>query len=194
LWYALRRSYADRLLTVQPREEGLAAVAVNDSLSPWASSLEVRRQDFAGTVLAEVKLDVNVAPGEAQVVALPSQLTTPTDALAEVLVVGTGDHRALWFWAEDKDLRLPPPGLHAEARAIAGGYEVEVSATSLQRDVALLVDKVDAAAEVDDMLVTVLPGDRVRFRIKSGSQVAPARFLGPQVLRSINQLAHGLPT
>ena len=30
LWYALRRAYADRLLTIQPRDGGLAVVAVNE--------------------------------------------------------------------------------------------------------------------------------------------------------------------
>ena len=34
LWYALRRAYADRLLTVQPRDGGLAVVAVNDGPTP----------------------------------------------------------------------------------------------------------------------------------------------------------------
>jgi len=49
LWYALRRSYADRLLTIQPTGAGLALVAVNDSTSPWHATLAVNRQDFHGT-------------------------------------------------------------------------------------------------------------------------------------------------
>ena len=42
LWYALRRVFADRLLTIQPRDGGLALIAVNDGREPW---------DLAGTVV-----------------------------------------------------------------------------------------------------------------------------------------------
>ena len=40
LWYALRRAYADRLLTFQPRDGGLALVAVNDTAAPWTGAVD----------------------------------------------------------------------------------------------------------------------------------------------------------
>ena len=45
LWYALRRAYADRLLTVQPRDGGLALVAVNETGEAWTAPATVTRLD-----------------------------------------------------------------------------------------------------------------------------------------------------
>ena len=41
LWYALRRAYADRLLTFQPRDGAPALVAVNETAAPWRTTVAV---------------------------------------------------------------------------------------------------------------------------------------------------------
>jgi beta-mannosidase len=48
LLYAMAHAYADRLLTVQPRDGGLAAVAVNDSPEPWSGDVVIRRLSYDG--------------------------------------------------------------------------------------------------------------------------------------------------
>ena len=98
--------------------------------------------------------------------------------------------RALWFFAEDKDLALSA-GLEARAERTDDGYAVHVTARSLQRDVTVLADKVDPAAVVDDALVTVLAGETATFRIRSSADVDPQAFLTPAVLRCTNQLVGG---
>ncbi len=50
---------------------------------------------------------------------------------------------------------------------------VRVTAGSVQRDVCLLVDKVDPDATVDDGMVTVLPGETHVFHVLGAS--APTR-------------------
>jgi beta-mannosidase len=190
VWYALRRSYADRLLTVQPEGDDLVAVMVNDAASTWSAEVSVARMDFRGDVMAAASFHAEAAPGTAQVVPLGPSLGVPGDAAEEVLVVTAGDHRALWYWAEDKDLRLPAPQLAAEVTKVGNGFEVTVTAPSLQKDVSLLVDKVDAAATVDDMLVDLLPGQTVTFHVRTSADVEPGSFLRREVLRSVNQLTH----
>lgn len=190
VWYALRRSYADRLLTVQPDGDDLVAVMVNDAASTWSAEVSVARMGFGGQVLAAASFRAQAAPGAAQVVPLGPGLATPADPAEEVLVVTAGEHRALWYWAEDKDLRLPEPQLTAEVTKVGDGFEVTVTAPSLQKDVSLLVDKVDAAATVDDMLVDLLPGQTVTFHVRTSAEVEPKSFLRREVLRSVNQLAH----
>ena len=61
LWYALRRSYRDRLVTIQPRDGGLAAVVVNDSAEPWRGELSLARVCFDGERLAESSSTVDRA-------------------------------------------------------------------------------------------------------------------------------------
>ncbi|HTT92229.1 MAG TPA: glycoside hydrolase family 2 protein, partial [Acidimicrobiales bacterium] len=196
LWYALRRVYADRLLTVQRGERGarspdqLAAVAVNDSAKKWHAVYDVTRQDFGGAVLAKGEVTIGAEPGESVAAVLGRDLVNPDDATREVLVVSGDGHRALWFYQEDKDLALPSPGLAARLGRTADGYDVIVSATSLQRDVALLADRADPDATSDDMLFTLLPGESRCVRVRTAKDLDPALLLSPGVLRSANQLCH----
>jgi beta-mannosidase len=63
-----------------------------------------------------------------------------------------------------------------------------VTAGTLVRDLALLVDVADPSAEVDDMLVTLLPGEQAVFTVRTGGDVEPDRFVAPDVLRTANAL------
>lgn len=199
VWYALRRAYADQLLTVQPRaaeagggDAGLVVVAVNDGQQPWHLDLEASRRDFAGTVLAKPEgpaAPVVVRPGERIAVPLGREAVAG-DPAREVLLVEGGGHSALWFYAEDKDLDLPPAAIEARVERVPGGYDVVLEAASLQRDVALLADRAGPGATSDDMLFTLLPGQSRRVHVTCPVLPEPARLLEPDVLRSANQLVH----
>ena len=186
----MRRCYADRLVTVQPDGDSLVAVVVNDGATPWSATLSLSRQDFWGSVLAEDVLTAEVPPGTARALPVSPRLAVPADATAEVLVVSGGGHRALWFWADDKDLRLPEPALRADVKAVDGGFEVKVSADSLQRDVALLVDKVDPGASVDDMLVTILAGQTVTSHVRTSADIDPGASCGARSCAVSTSFAH----
>jgi len=190
LWYALRRAYADRLLTVQPSSEGsgLELVAVNDSLEPWYLDVDVTRQGFSGEVLAKSSVPLVAGPGERARVAVDPQVAAAGVPTREVLVASGGGHRALWWFSEDKHLELPGPALEARAERVRGGYEVALRAIGLTRDIALLADKVSAEAEPEDMLFTLLAGESRRLWVKCTQPVSPEALLSPTVLRSANQL------
>jgi beta-mannosidase len=188
LLYAIKHAYADRLITIQPRETGLAAIAVNDSAQPWAGELTVRRYDATGAVLAEHVEQVSLAARAAVTVTLPSALAETTDPAGELLRADLGGVRAHWFFAEARDsaLTLGNPQLHAERTE--SGYTVRVTVDTVTLGLALLVDKVDPDALVDDMLVTLLPGESTVFTVTSALDVDPALFQVAGVLRSTNQL------
>ncbi len=188
LWYALRRSYTDRLLTIQPRGSGLAVVAVNDTDAGWAATVTVTRRGFDGTVLQRCELSLEVAGRDTVTLELPVEFASPQDAAAELLVAETDRARAYWFFREDKDLALPAPRFDAEASAVDGGYLVRVTARALLRDLSVLADRVCADAVVDDMLLTLLPGESAAVLVRTTQTCEPAAFLDPAVLRSANQL------
>jgi beta-mannosidase len=190
LLYALRHAHADRLVTIQPRGDGLAVVLVNDCDEAWSGALSVSRQTYDGEQLRAVVLDVDVAPRATETFALAEDLTTPEDRARELLVGQAGDHRGLWFFAEDRDSALAPPDIDATAIRTNTGYRLEMTARSLVRDLALLADKVDPDAVVVDMLTTLLPGETVSWDVVSRREVAPEAFLDRAVLRSANQLMH----
>ncbi len=190
-WYALRRGYADRLVTIQPRAAGLAVVVVNDTDQPLTDTLQLTRRSFTGAVLAAAEVAVSVPARASHTAPVPPHLATPGTASTELLVAdGTaeGVDRALWFFAPDTDLALPVPDLAVSAVAAPDGYRVHVTAGALVRDLALLADRVSANATVDDMLVTLLPGESVTFAVRTTARVDPAEFTAPEVLRNANQL------
>ena len=65
-----------------------------------------------------------------------------------------------------------------------------VEASTLQRYIALLADRVDPGAVSDDMLFTLLPGEVARIRVATTHDLDPAALVGPDVLRSANQLCY----
>ena len=191
LWYALRRCFADRLLTIQPRPAGLAVVAVNDSDTSWSGTVTVTRRRFDGTVVRQVALEVDVDARETVTLALPEGAESPDDPASELLTAEMDQTRAWWFFREDKDMALPVPELEAGATAVEGGYLVRVTAGRLVRDLSVLADRVSPDAVVDDMLLTLLPGESACFLVSTAATGDPAAFLDPSVLRSANQLVAG---
>ncbi|MET7418626.1 glycoside hydrolase family 2 protein [Dactylosporangium sp. NPDC005555] len=190
LWFALRRVYGERLLTLQPRDGVPALIAVNDSATPWRAHVDVRRIGFTGDLHAKTTLAVDVPAGGAVTLPLPADLTTAGDAAAELIVADAGPDRAVWCFAEDVDLAYPAASTDVVVRPTADGAEVSVTARTFVRDLTLFADRLDPAATVDEQLVTLLPGESVTLRVTGGA-LPPADdpvWRGAPVLRSANDL------
>ncbi|MFG2008372.1 glycoside hydrolase family 2 protein [Micromonospora sp. NPDC048868] len=191
LWYALRRAYADRLLTVQPREGGLALVGVNDGATPWRATASVTRLTLAGEPRAKSTLELDVPAYARLELALPAELARPEEARRELLVAEAGGtaERALWFFAEDRDADWPAARYDAAVEPVDGGQRVRVTARTVLRDLTLFPDRLDPAAEADGALVTLLPGESATFTVRADAPLDPAALTTRPVLRCVNDLA-----
>ncbi|UVS78143.1 glycoside hydrolase family 2 protein [Actinokineospora sp. UTMC 2448] len=186
LYYALRHAFAPRLLTVQPRGDALAVIAVNDTDEPWTGELSVRRMTLAGEVVAEAALPLEAGARGAARVDLPAVVLAGEDT--DLLVVAAGEVRVVHLFVEDIAMPYDPNPVTASVAAVEGGYRVDVTASAFARDVALLADRVAADAVADDMLITLLPGETHSFHVSTAAEVDPAAFTAPEVLRSANAL------
>jgi beta-mannosidase len=148
----------------------------------------VRRYTDTGDVRAEHAEQVTLPARSSVTVPLPASVSGATDAATELLRAELAGVRGHWFFAEARDTTLTAAEAEVTAVRTAGGYTVQVTVPVLTRDLTLLVDKVDPDARVDDMLVTLLPGESVVFTVTSARNVDPAAFAPPTVLRSTNQL------
>jgi beta-mannosidase len=191
LWYALRRVYADRLLTIQPRDGGLAVIAVNDGSEPWLAAVEVTRLTLGGERLATMAVAVEISPGSSVTVPLPARLVGADDPRGELLLAESGVDRAFWFFAEDRDIDYPVAGYDAVVKPAADGVAVTVTARTILRDLTLFADRLDPAAAVDTALVTLLPGESVTFAVRTGTPPDEAALVGPPVLRCVNDQPRG---
>ena len=189
LWWALRDSYADRILTVQRRDGSEVLAVVNDSPEPWTGAVHVRRERLDGTPLADVDLEVE-APARAVVLLdLPARVRTPEDPRGEVLVAELDDVRTAHTWVEDIGLDLVPDPLTSKVEQVADGYLVTVTADSLAKDITLLVDRLDPGASVDHGLVTLPAGASATFHVRSAVRGIEHDLTGAHVLRTANDLA-----
>ncbi|WP_084958245.1 glycoside hydrolase family 2 protein [Thermoactinospora rubra] len=194
LLHALRRAFADRLLTLQPEGDGLALVAVNDTARPWRGRARAVRHGLDGRELAAAGLELDVPPRAAVRLRLPETVATPGDPARELVAATTGDaERALWFFLPDKDLALPEPKWIAVAEPEGDGVAVTVTAGTILRDLALFPDRLDPAAEVDDQLVTLLPGESVTFRVATRRSLDGQALTSGPVLRCVNEVVAARP-
>ena len=184
LWYALRRAYADRMITFQDNE----IAVVNDTDRLWSAALTLTRRTVSGDILAKQETTVTVAPRSVGRTPLTAALTTPGDRNAELLVAETGDDRAIRFFVEDPEVAFPPAEFTATTSRIANGWQIRVTAGTLLRELAIFPDRLDPHATVDDQLVTVLPGETVDFFVTTTAAMDPADLLDHPVLRCVNEV------
>lgn len=192
LWYALKAAYDPRLLTIQPRGDGLAAVAVNERTLFWRAKISGRRLRLDGSVLAEFEFWRLLCDRfEAKEFPLPKDIVRTDLPKDEVIVVEMLDRRAFHYFVEDIELALPAPRLSVDVSAIDGGFAVAVTAESFLKDLCLMADRLDPDAVVDTMLVTLLPGESHVFAVKTGKRIVAEDITIGTVLRSANDLVAG---
>ena len=188
LWYALRQAYAPRVLTIQPRGEVQALVVGNDSAQDWSATVSLRRIDLDGVELASAELEFAVPARGKATLEIPAAVQTPGLVSRELIVAQADDVRALHFFAADKDVAYDAAPFRTAVEVVDGGYRVHVTASGVVRDLSLLPDRLAADAEVDEALVSLLPGETAVFTVRSAAAVDASALTSPLVLRSANQL------
>lgn len=190
LWYALRNSYAPHLLTIRPRGDGLSAIAVNDATLFWRVPFTVERYDFNGTLLARHAVwRILCDRFENAEISIPKDVATPKDPQREFLRARLGDAEVWWFFEKDMQLHYPQPRFDVESAQTADGVAVTIKAQSFLRDLCLFADRISPNAEVDDMLVNLMPGESKVFRIKGLSKDAWDDADLSLIIRTANQVA-----
>jgi len=187
LYFAMKAAFAPRVVTIQPRGDGLVAVLGNDTAHGWKGQLVVARRSYTGEQLARVVVPVAVPARSTATVPIPREAAHAGDAASELLTASVEAVRGLWFFAEPRDSALPPARFEVTTASAEGATEVTVVAETLLRDVTLLVDKLHPDATVDSGLVTLLPGESHTFRVR-GAGADAAAFADPRVLRTGNEL------
>ncbi|MGL1920644.1 MAG: glycoside hydrolase family 2 protein [Hyphomicrobiales bacterium] len=194
LWYAMRDVYKPHLLTIQPRknengDDGLSVVAVNDRTLFWRAPINMKRMNFNGEVLAEFEhWRLCVDRLEVDEFAIPENVMTPDNAREEFIIATMHDSIAFYFFNEDVELDLPEAKYDVDVVREDDSYLVTITAKSFIRDLCLFVDRIHADAEVDDMMVNLLPNECKTFRISSPVAITAEQIGSKPVLRCVNQL------
>lgn len=184
LYHELKRLYADRLLTLQPREGRIVLAAVNQSGEPWTFQARVRRIAAHSGPGAEHRIPVRVPARSVTLVDLPEQCAVPADSPHEFLVVDGDGLRALHFPVPDHAFAHPIAEMTTQITPQAGGARVTVTAHTLVRDLLLQADRLHPDARTDRGLVTLLPGESADFNVTGWTGEQPDALAA--ALRCVN--------
>ena len=184
LWFAMRRAYADRLVTFVDDD----VVLVNDTDEVWAGELRMTRLAVTGEPQAKETIAVRVPPREVTRLALTGAVLTPGEARRELLIADLDSERALRMFAEDPMMDYPPATFDATVESTSDGVALHITARTLLRELAVFPDRLDPDASVDEQLQTLLPGESTTLRITSPRPLDPQRLLSYPVLRCVNEV------
>jgi len=201
LWYALRDVYADRFLTIQPRSDPGAErptlLVHNDSAAPWRGQVLISRRRTVGgpEPLAQQQVDLALEPRAATAITIDDDVLSPSSPTDEYLAAeAEAAGAAYWYFVEDPELQLAAPAeaLDVAAERTGSGFSVQVSASSLVKDLTLFPDRLDPTASVDTALVTLQSGGSHTFQVTSQqADLDLAALIRRPVLRSANDLVAG---
>ncbi|HYG74924.1 MAG TPA: glycoside hydrolase family 2 TIM barrel-domain containing protein [Planctomycetota bacterium] len=198
LWYATRKFFAERILTIQPEVDGkLYAYIINDTLEPWTGQLFLGKINFEWTQGPGGWKTVFIPPHSVLQVPLAyySKLAgqkagdeeTKIHSSSELIMVQLGQHRAFWYFDIDKNLAYPEAAYETRVKAEGARYAVTVTAKSFLRDLSFFADRLDENAIVNDQLVTLLPGESFTFTFESQKQLPEKALTLPPVLQCANR-------
>ncbi len=183
-WYALRRSFADRLLVFDPNGPGggLDLVLVNDAAEAWEAATIVQLVSASGDISDGVELNATVEPRSSRRLATPSGYG---DGDGLVVATATGSLRSV-HGRPGADRQLVRPQWDADVSVDDAAVVVAVTARTFIRDLCLFADRVDPAATVDEQLVTLLPGETHTFTVSPPGGARSRRLDGPAAARRIS--------
>ena len=165
-------------------------VAIRSTRTGLDTAVRVRRIDLAGRTLAEEVLPVVLERPGVAVVTLPPSVGVVGDPLGELVVADMDWRRAVWTPAPDKDLRWQPARYRASFSVAADGdgLDLVVDAESLVRDLLLQPDRVAPTGTVDRGFMTLLPGERVRYRLRGVTEADVPRLIERPVMSTLDSI------
>ncbi|PZE86208.1 glycoside hydrolase family 2 protein [Curtobacterium sp. MCBD17_032] len=165
-------------------------VAVRSSRGGLDTVVRVRRVDLGGRILAEEFLPVRLdGPGVA-VVRLPASIGVVGDAHDELVVADMDWRRAVWTPSSDQDMHWRPAHYRVTISDVPGVHAVRmvVEAESLVRDLLVQPDRVSPTGTVDRGFMTLLPGERVEYRLDGVSEADAEALTSAPVLWTLDRV------
>ncbi|MHB9756995.1 glycoside hydrolase family 2 protein [Streptomyces sp. BYX5S] len=155
-WYAVRRAFADRLVTLQPREASLSAVLVNDTDAPWTGHLSVRRVHVTDGEAACVQREFTVPARSVLTLPTGPEITQAGRRREELVVAeAPGADRAVHTFVRDDGVRWPAPDVKYAVERREDHALVHLTATAAHGDLTVEAPGLRA----DTALLTLLPGE-----------------------------------
>ena len=180
LYYATKRFFRERLLTIQPDGNGLALWAHNDSDETWVDDCWIQQYSMEYKQIEWFHLPLLIQPRTLIKVDTLESFAPNKDSF---LVANTkeGEHygEAFWFFDADKNLNYPEPKWTTEI----DGSTLRIKAETLLRDLTINADRFGGT--MNENGVTLLPGETWEVEI-TGADLAAVDFGGRPIVQCAN--------
>jgi beta-mannosidase len=184
-YWAVRRAFADRIVTLEPWDGGWRATLVNDAADPWAADLVLRRETLDGAVVARATMPVEAGARSAAPVDVPAVVLEGRRPTEELLVAEVGGVPTIALLAEPIGVAWRPDPVEASAERIDGGWRVRMRARSAVVGLGLAVDRLDPDARVDDGMIDLPAGGEAVLHVRGAAGADPAALLSWPVLQHL---------
>jgi len=176
LHYKAKKSFEDVLISSIVENDSISTYIVSDKLQPLEGELTLEFLDFTGGNAHTVQRKITVSANTSQLVvktALSDIKLHPNGYVMKgtfsFSVEGnstSNGNRAtsLFYAARPKDLQLPEESLSTKVTKIDGGFSIEVSAKTLQKDVFFYTK---AKGHFSDNFFDVLPNQTITITFKT---------------------------
>ena len=197
LHYKAKKSFEDVLISSIVENDTINTYIVSDKLQTLEGDFTLEFLDFNGKAIHNVQQKLTVAANTSQLVAqIPVTdiqvntneyvmkavfISTPLNVNASISN-SSSTSNDLFYIAKPKDLNLPEEDVSTKITKIEGGFSVEVSATTLQKDVFFYTK---AKGHFSNNFFDVLPNETVTITFKT-----EAEDIEDLAFKTLNKFVH----
>lgn len=176
LHYKAKKSFEDVLISSVVEDDTINTYIVSDKLEALKGGFTLEFLDFNGKVIHNVKQTLTVAANTSQLVAkipVADINANPSDYVMKAVFVSTplnvnaqtsssSNSSSLFYVAKPKELQLSKEDISTKITKIEGGFSIEISAKTLQKDVFFYTK---AKGHFSDNFFDVLPNETITITL-----------------------------
>lgn len=173
--YLAKKSYEQIIISPEIKNDDLSFFIVSDKLEPVSANLNVRVVDFNGNELFSKSVPVRIGANQSQLYLklskkelTGSELENKVAIIAQVVVGKELLNENIIYLKHPKDLSLEKPEIKMNVIKNDGGYEIELSANKLAKDVYLSMDQ---DGFFTDNYFDLPPGVTKKIEIKTQTEI-----------------------
>ncbi|OUR95114.1 beta-mannosidase [Flavobacteriales bacterium 34_180_T64] len=162
LHYKIKKSFENILVSSSVVDDSLITYVVNDRLKNMAGTLSLKLIDFSGQELWKSNTLIEVDANSSKIYSVIN--LKGIDKTNAVLVATVNNHSFNYYLSKPKELKLKPAVIQQSIQKTETGFRIELSSTSLQKDVFLFTD---SHGHFSDNYFDLLPNETITIDFKS---------------------------
>jgi len=173
LHYAAKRAFEEVLISTINREDNIEIYIVNDTFTPLKEQLTIDVLDFKGTLVKSFAAVVELDGNASTKVYTLSRKDIPLNPHLGFLKVRYGEQEVLHYLQKPKDLQLPEQDIAHTIMKTATGFEITLTAKTLQKDVFMIPS---VPGKLSDNFFDLIPLDMKTIHFTTAATEMKVRF------------------